>query len=591
MTKTLCRKTRFSVRHYSRFVPNIDKEYFDLLPVHNERLLNYETGSEERSKVKHALAGILQRIESVPIVIDGQEMHNNSRLVQQLPYNKNHYIARYNHANRKIIEDAIDLSLHAHKKWNKVKLSQRIAIWERAADLISTKYRFKIIAAIMLGQGKTLKQAEMDVAELVDFIRINPIFLRDLANYEPVNAAPDCCRNHMVLRGLTGFVAAITPFNYTSIAANLAYTPALMGNVVLWKPSDSAILSNWYVFQAMREAGLPDGVVNFIPATPTTFSKAITQSPKLAGIHFTGRANVLKTLWRMVADQINIYENYPRLVGESGGKNFHFVHSSANPDVAIACTIRAAFEYAGQKCSSCSMLYVPESLWESRIKEPLLNITRRLFVSEATYCDCFFSAVINQAAFTRIFTYLKYIHNDAKCELLLGGTGTKNQGYYIDPTIVLLQDLDNFLCKEELLAPILCVYVYKDNELEETMEKVAEINRGLTGSVFATDNMFIRKACEAFKFNVGNLNINDKCTGSMVGQQPFGAGAISGTNEKLGSPQYLLRWTSPQIIKECFVPHVNIYYPYMEVNTNTLEAATLESAMKQSKNPSVQIDL
>lgn len=490
-----------------------------------------------------------------------------------------------------IIEDAIELSVYAQTKWNKVKLSRRMAIWEKAADLIATKYRFKIIAAIMLGQGKTLKQAEMDVAELVDFMRINPIFLRDLANYEPVNAAPQSCRNQMVLRGLTGFVAAITPFNYTSIAANLAYTPALMGNIVLWKPSDSAMLSNWYVFKAMREAGVPDGVVNFLPAAPTTFSKAITRSPKLAGIHFTGTAAVLKILWQMVADQINLYNNYPRLVGESGGKNFHFVHSSANPDVVVACTLRAAFEYAGQKCSSCSMLYVPESLWESKIKEPLVKIVSKLFVSEATYCDCFFSAVINQTAFNRIFTYLKYIHNNSNCQILHGGTGTKAQGYYIDPTIVLLKDLDNFLCKEELLAPILCVYVYKDNELAQTMDKVAEINRGLTGSVFATDDKFIREACEAFRFNVGNLNINDKCTGSKVGQQPFGAGATSGTNEKLGSPQYLLRWTSPQIIKECFVPHVNVYYPYMEIGTNTLEAATLKSTFKQAPSPSIEIDL
>ncbi|XP_034112962.1 delta-1-pyrroline-5-carboxylate dehydrogenase, mitochondrial [Drosophila albomicans] len=568
-------------RQHSHYA--IEKEYFDMMPVYNEKLLDYKSGSEERKQVKLALAQILNRIEPVPIVIDDVEMYQECDKVQILPYNRDHYIARYSYASAATIEDAIDLAAHAQIEWNKVKLSKRIAIWEKAADLIAGKYRFKIVAAIMLGQGKTLMQADMDVAELVDVLRINPIYLRDLANYEPANLNPDVCRNQMVLRGLNGFVAAITPFNYTSIAANLAYTPALMGNAVLWKPSDSALLSNWYVFQAMREAGVSDGVVNFVPARPTTFSKVVTRSSKLAGIHFTGTSSVLKILWRMVADKIDIYDHYPRLACECGGKNFHFVHTSADPNDVIACTIRAAFEYAGQKCSSCSMLYVPKSMWESRIKQPLLHITQQLFVSEATYCDCFFSAVINQAAFDRIFTYLRYIHNDPKCELLIGGKGSKTKGYYIDPTIVQVHDLDNFLCKDELMAPILCVYVYEDNQVEQTMEKVAQINHGLTASVFATDSKFIKQACDAFRCNVGTLNINDKCTGSKVGQQPFGGGAISGTNEKMGSPQYLLRWTSPQILKESLVPHTNIYYPYMELGSNELKRATLESRETSTK--------
>ncbi|KAH8381595.1 hypothetical protein KR093_008958, partial [Drosophila rubida] len=536
--------------------------------VYNERLLDYKSGSEERVQVKQALAKILNRIESVPIVIDDVEMYKECSKVQILPYNKDHYIARFDYASATMIEDAIELASYAQIEWNNVKLSKRIAIFEKAAELIATTYRYKIVAAIMLGQGKTLKQADMDVAELVDVLRINPIYLRDLANYEPVNLDPQVCRNQMILRGLTGFVAAITPFNYTSIAASLAYTPVLMGNAVLWKPSDSALLSNWYVFQALREAGVPDGVINFVPAMPLTFAKVITRSPKLAGIHFTGTAGVLKVLWRMVANKIDIYNNYPRLACECGGKNFHFVHASADPNAVIACTIRAAFEYAGQKCSSCSMLYVPKSLWESRIKQPLVSITQKLFVSEATYCDCFFSAVINRTAFERIFTYLKYIHNSPTCELLIGGTATKTKGFYVDPTIVQVHELNNFLCKDELMAPILCVHVYDDNKLKETMDKVAQINHGLTASIFATDNGFIKQACEAFRLNVGTLNINDKCTGSKMAQQPFGAGAISGTNEKMGSPQYLLRWTSPQILKESLVAHTNVYYPYMEMGPN-----------------------
>lgn len=459
----------------------------------------------------------------------------------------------------------------AQQEWSKRSLDERMAIWETAGNLIADKYRFKIVAAIMVGQAKTLMQAEMDVAELVDFIRISPIFLRELANYEPLNNNPETCRNHMRLRGLTGFVAAIGPFNYTSIAGNLAYTPALMGNAVLWKPSDSAILSNWYVFQAMREAGVPDGVVNFIPAQPTCFSTVITESPYLAGINFVGTGGVLKLLWQMVAENIDKYHNYPRVVGDCGGKNFHFVHASAKALDVVACTIRAAFEYAGQKCSSCSMLYVPESLWESQIQKPLLDITRKIFVSDSTYCDCFYSAVINKNSFERIFMYLRYMHSSPTCEILLGGTGSKGMGYFIDPTIVLVKNLDEVVCKEEILGPVLCVYVYKDGDVQQTMEKVAQINRGLTGSVFATDWDFIKLACDAFQHNVGNLNINDKCTGAMVAQQPFGAAQNTGVNEKLGSPYSLLRWTTLQVIKESFVPHEKIYYPYMDINEDNMK--------------------
>lgn len=380
---------------------------------------------------------------------------------------------------------------------------------------------------------------------------------------------------------LPGFVAAISPFNFTGIAANLAYTPALMGNAVLWKPSDSAILSNYFVFQAMREAGVPNGVVNFVPAEETTFASVVTQHPKLAGISFTGTSAVLKVLWQLVASNINFYQNYPRLVGEGGGKNFHFVHPSADPDTAVACTIRSAFEYAGQKCSSCSMLYVPESLWQDYIKELLLKATASLFVGHATYCDCFCSAVINRRAYDRIYMWLRYIAQSPTCRVLIGGTCDKKRGYFVDPTVVQVKDLDNLICREELLAPILGVYVYPDNKVEETMAQVAEINNALSGSVFARDQGFILEAYDAFRANVGNLNVNDKSTDSMVGQQPFGAGHLTGTSDKLGSPHYLMRWSSPQVIKESYKPHVNIYYPYMKVNETIQEHGHQKSERKE----------
>ncbi|XP_017073608.2 delta-1-pyrroline-5-carboxylate dehydrogenase, mitochondrial [Drosophila eugracilis] len=535
--------------------------------VANEQLRQYEEGSRDRLELESALLGVLNRVEHVPIVINGQEFQSKEELQQVLPYDIQQPIAHYGHAHRILIRMAIDKSLEAQVMWDKTKLSDRIDIWERAADLIAGKHRYNIIAATMLGQGKTLRQAEMDVAELVDFMRINPVFLRELANYEPYNDMVNGdCWNSMRLRGLSGFVAAISPFNFTGIAGNLAYTPALMGNSVLWKPSDSAILSNYFVFLAMREAGVPDGVVNFVPAEETTFASVVAQHPKLAGINFTGTSSVLKVLWQLVAQNINYYENYPRLVGEGGGKNFHFVHPSADPKTAVACTIRAAFEYAGQKCSSCSMLYVPESLWEGHIREPLLRITDSLLVGHATYCECFCSAVINRRAYDRIYMWLRYIVQSPSCQILAGGTCDKQHGYFVDPTVVQITDLDNIICREELLAPILGVYVYPDDKLKETMEKVAKINHGLIGSVFATDENFIEEAYEAFRFNVGNLNVNDKSTGSMVGQQPFGAGHMTGTSDKLGSPHSLLRWTSPQVIKESYKPHMNIYYPYMNIS-------------------------
>ncbi|BFF91388.1 delta-1-pyrroline-5-carboxylate dehydrogenase mitochondrial [Drosophila madeirensis] len=541
-------------------------EHFDPVSIANEKLLDYENGSSERKELESSLQKILSTVKHVPIVIDGEEHKVRNELLQILPYNIKRPIARYGHASHGMLEMAIEKTVEAQERWDRTQLSERMYIWQRAAEMIATKYRFDIVAATMLGQGKTLRQAEMDVAELVDFMRISPAFLRDVASYEPINDCPDTQRSYMRLRGLTGFVAAISPFNYTSIAANLAFTPALMGNAVMWKPSDSAILSNWYVFQAMRDAGLPDGVVNFIPSEETTFAAAVTQHSKLAGIHFTGTAGVLKVLWQLVANNINVYENYPRLVGDSGGKNFHFVHSSADPETAVACTIRAAFEYAGQKCSSCSMLYVPQSLWESHIKKPLLEISSKLFVSKATYCECFYSALINRQAYNRIYMWLRYIGLNPDCELLTGGTCSRKQGYYVDPTIVQVHDLNDRICREELLGPILCVHVYADEELPQTMAKVAEINHGPIGSVFASDADFIDEACRVFKFNVGNLNVNDKSTGAMVARQPFGAGHMTGTSDKLGSPHSLLRWTSPQVIKESFKPHVSVYYPYMEIS-------------------------
>ncbi|KAH8284388.1 hypothetical protein KR018_011129, partial [Drosophila ironensis] len=533
--------------------------------VTNEELRQYKEGTPDREELESALHGIMNRVEHVPILINGKELTSERDLQQVLPYAIRQPIASYGHAHRIQILMAIDEAVRAQESWDKTSISTRIGIWERGAYLIAGPHRCRIVASLMLGQGKTLRQAETDVAELVDLMRITPIFLRELANYEPLNNSPDSCRNTMRLRGLTGFVAAISPFNFTSVAANLVFTPALMGNTVIWKPSDSAILSNWYVLQAMLQAGLPENVVSFVPAEEVSFARAVTQNPKLAGISFTGTSSVLKVLWQMVGDNIHQYENYPRLVGEGGGKNFHFVHPSADPDTVLACTVRAAFEYAGQKCSSCGMLYVPASMWRKHIKERLLDVTASLIVGCATYLNCFCSAMINRRAYERTYMWLKYISRCPTCKILMGGECDKREGYFVDPTVVRVYDLDNIFVKEEIMAPILGVYVYPDDEVDLTMSKVAEVNHGLCGSVFARNEEFIDQAFDVFRSNVGNLNVNNKCTGSMVGQQPFGAGHMTGTSDKLGGPHSLLRWTSPQLIKESYKPHASIFYPHMKI--------------------------
>ncbi|XP_013110430.2 delta-1-pyrroline-5-carboxylate dehydrogenase, mitochondrial [Stomoxys calcitrans] len=550
-------------------VPQFSSEF----ELKNEPILEYQPGSKELTNLEEALKQIqCNKVEEIPIVIGGKEFKTSYERSQVMPHQHHQSIAKYYLADETIINKGIRSALEAKSKWERVDIKSRLAIWQKAADLMATKYRAQLVATTMLGQSKTIYQAEIDAAaELIDFMRMNAGFLNELLQYQPISVDEKSLKNHLLWRGLDGFVAAISPFNFTAIGGNLAYTPALMGNTVLWKPSDSAILSSWLIFKIMREAGLPDGVVNFIPAEGAVFGNTVTYSSNLGGINFTGSVATFQTLWKLVAKYLPFYKTFPRLSGECGGKNYHFVHASADVDTVVAATIRSAFEYGGQKCSACSRLYVPASLWESSIKKPLCEETSHLPMGDVCNYETFLGAVIDDKAFLRIKKYLDLAKTNPRCDVLVGGRCSNLRGYFIEPTIVKCHDPHDVLFKEEIFGPLLSVYVYKDSELLQALDLVESTTKyALTGAIFAQDEKFLKQAFEKLHSSAGNLYINDKSTGAVVGQQPFGGSKLSGTNDKPGSPFYLLRWSSPLTVKETFVPQREIYYPYMGIEGNCI---------------------
>ncbi|XP_017840385.2 delta-1-pyrroline-5-carboxylate dehydrogenase, mitochondrial [Drosophila busckii] len=548
-------------RCFGSVVPDVQLQDFS---VENETILSYRKNSPERKALQEALKRTAATCEDVPIVIAGKEYKTDRVVHQVMPHNHAHKLAKFYYADQKLIQQAICSAVETQTKWDRVPLVERLKIWERAADLMAGKYRQDLNAATMLGQSKTVIQAEIDAAaELIDFIRIHAYFLKECTKYQPISENIKVTKNSMRYRGIDGFIAAVSPFNFTAIGGNLAYTPALMGNAVLWKPSDTALLSNWRIFNIMREAGLPDGVVNFVPADGPVFGDTITASPYLAGINFTGSVPTFNRLWKQVAKNIDSYINFPRLIGECGGKNFHFVHESADVESVVTSTIRSAFEYCGQKCSACSRMYVPESLWPA-IKSGLQREAEQLKIDDVQDMSTFTSAVIDDKAFKRITSYIEHAKKSSNLEIIAGGTYSDSKGYFINPTIVQTTDPLDRIMTEEIFGPVLTIYVYKNSDLDKAMDLVGTSTKfALTGAVFGQDKEFVCRALEEFKMAAGNFYINDKSTGSVVGQQPFGGGRMSGTNDKAGGPHYILRWTSPQSIKETFVPLRDINYPYM----------------------------
>ncbi len=531
--------------------------------IYNEPTLTYELKTKERIQLEYTLERMSKSCEDIPIVIGSKEYKTSDVQSQVMPFDHANKIAKFYYADKSLIKLAVETATKAQKHWDRTSYQERFHIWEKATHLMTHKYRSELNASTMLGQGKTVIQAEIDAAcELIDFMRWNPYFLMDFLNYQPFSPTPKLTTNTFSLRGIEGFVAAITPFNFTAIGGNLAITPTLTGNCVIWKPSDTAMLSNWTIFKIMREAGLPPGVINFVPSDGPTFGDSITQSPDLAGINFTGSVHTFQTLWKKVGNNIFHFKNFPRLIGECGGKNYHFIHPSADNLTVVAATIRSAFEYSGQKCSACSRAYIPKSLWPE-IKEDLLKLRSNLKVTDVRDFTAFSSAVIDEKSFDRINGYLEHAEKSDHLEIIGGGKRDKSKGYFVEPTIVVTTDPVDKLMTEEIFGPILCVYVYDDDELFETMELVKESKFALTGAVFALDMNFVRYAYEQFRMTAGNFYINDKSTGSVVGQQPFGGSRHSGTNDKAGGPLYVLRWTSPQTIKQTYVPLRDVFYPYM----------------------------
>ncbi|KAF3420089.1 hypothetical protein E2986_07320 [Frieseomelitta varia] len=534
-------------------------------PLENEPVLSYKKGSPERAELERTLDKMASECEDVPLVIGNEEIKTDLCRYQVMPHNHKVKVAKYYWATPDLVKKAIDVAVKAQREWEKCPFEQRLEIWLRAADLMAAKYRQKLNAATMLGQSKSVIQAEIDsAAELIDFFRMHGYFAKEALKYQPISPNSKETLNSMRYRGMDGFVAAVSPFNFTAIGGNLSYTPALMGNAVLWKPSDTALLSNWWIFKICKEAGVPPGVVNFVPCEGPVFGDTITASPYLSGINFTGSVPTFNRLWMQIGKNLGKYKNYPKLIGECGGKNYHFVHMSADVESVINGTIRSAFEFNGQKCSACSRMYVPESLWP-KIKEGLLSIRDTLKIGDVRDFTVFAGAVIDATAFKRISGYIEHAKKSSNLEVIGGGKYDDSIGYFIDPTIVVTKDPKDKIMTEEIFGPVLTIYVYKDSNLDETMKLVeSSTPYALTGSIFSQDEKWARRALEEFKYTAGNFYINDKSTGSVVGQQPFGGSRMSGTNDKAGGPHYALRWASPQSIKETFVPLREYDYSYMK---------------------------
>jgi 1-pyrroline-5-carboxylate dehydrogenase len=460
------------------------------------------------------------------------------------------------------VEQAIAAAREAWKTWSVMPWEARASVFLKAADLLAGPWRDVLNGATMLNQSKTVFQAEIDAAcEIVDFLRYNPHFMRFVYEQQPVSAPG--MWNFVEYRALEGFVFAVSPFNFTSIGANLPTAPAMMGNVVLWKPASTAVLSSYYIMKLLQAAGLPDGVINFIPGRGRQVGDPVLASPDLAGLHFTGSTGTFQDMWRVIGSNIARYKTYPRIVGETGGKDFVFIHGSADPVAAATALVRGAFEYQGQKCSAASRSYIAKSIWP-RLKESLLAQVSEILMGDPVDFRNFMSAVIDRAAYDSIMDYIRFARDSKDAEILCGGKGDSSKGYFIQPTVVLTTDPTFKLLQEEIFGPVLTIYVYEDAAFEETLDLCDGTSPyGLTGAVFALDRSVILKVTERLRHAAGNFYVNDKPTGAVVGQQPFGGSRASGTNDKAGSILNLMRWSSPRALKETFLPPTHFAYPFM----------------------------
>jgi len=532
----------------------------------NEPVLDYVACSKERFELLDEINNLSKNEIEIPLIIGGKEIKTGNTQTVVMPHNHKHILATFHMAGPKEVKAAIASSMEAHKKWETTSWIERVSITLKIADLVAGKYRHLINASTMLGQSKSVYQAEIDAAcETIDFLRHNAHYLSNIYNTQPHSDAGVV--NRLEYRPLEGFVFAVSPFNFTSISANLALAPILMGNTVLWKPSHTALLSNFVFMKIFKEAGLPDGVLNFIPGEGPTIGDVVFAHPQLAGVHFTGSTATFDKFWEIIGNNIakRTYKSYPRIVGETGGKDFLFVHNSAGTDEVATALVRGAFEYQGQKCSAASRAYIPASQWED-IKKRVGGMLSQIKVGDVKEFSNFMNAVIDEKSFDKIMRYIELAKESDKAKIIFGGTGDKSVGYFVQPTVIQVDDPHFVTMEEEIFGPVISVYIYDDSKFEETLEICDKTSPyALTGAIFARDRHALTFANEKLKYAAGNFYYNDKPTGAVVGQQPFGGSRASGTNDKAGGMLNLYRWTNPRTIKENLVPPTDFRYPFMKV--------------------------
>ena len=528
----------------------------------NEPVKTYAPGTSEKTALKAALKQLSTEEWDIPLIIGGKEVRTGDTGKVVMPHDHRHVLATYHKAGEKEVQMAVDAAMKAHREWSELPWVERASVMLRVAELFTTKYRYLLNASVMLGQSKNPFQAEIDApCELIDFLRYSAFYAGQVYAGQPYSDAG--ILNRMEYRALEGFVFSLTPFNFTSIASNLNMAPAMMGNVAVWKPSTTAIHSNYLLMKVFREAGLPDGVVNFIPGQGSVIGKVVVSHPDLAGFHFTGSTATFNTIWRQIGENLGAYKSYPRIVGETGGKNFIFAHPSAPADDVATAIIRGAFEYQGQKCSAGSRAYIPASLWKE-VKERVGDMLKEIKMGDVQDFTNFVNAVIDEASFDNIMGYIEHAKQAPDAEILFGGKGDKSVGYFVEPTVILTTNPAFKTMTEEIFGPVITIYVYEDGAYEETLELCDRTSPyGLTGSIFSRDRYAIDKAFHKLRYAAGNFYINDKPTGAVIAQQPFGGSRASGTNDKAGGPLNLIRWTNPRCIKETFVPPVTYGYPFL----------------------------
>ncbi len=528
----------------------------------NEPILSYAPGSPERQALKAALNKIAGEQIEIPLIIGGKEIRTGQTAQCVMPHDHQHVLAIYHQATAKEVAMAVEASQTAWKTWSIMPWHERAAIFKKAAALLAGPWRMTLNAATMLNQSKNVFQAEIDSAcELIDFFNYNVKYMEMIYEQQPFSSPGQW--NRLEQRPLEGFIFAVTPFNFTSIAGNLPTSPAMMGNTVLWKPASSAVLAAYYLMKLFKAAGLPDGVINFIPGSGRNVGPNVLTNPLLAGVHFTGSTSVFQSMWKTIGENIAAYHGYPRIVGETGGKDFIFAHASADIDELNTAIIRGAFEYQGQKCSAASRSYIPKSLWPA-LQEKMLATIKTIKMGDVRDFRNLINAVIDKGAFETITGYIEYARNSTDAKIIAGGQYDSSKGYFIEPTVILTTNPHFKTIEEEIFGPVMTIYVYDDNQYTESLHLCNTTSPyALTGAVFARDRQAVIQADQILLHAAGNFYINDKPTGAVVGQQPFGGGRASGTNDKAGSMINLMRWVSPRATKELFVPPKDYRYPFM----------------------------